>query len=242
MANSYFDFKQFRIAQDHCAMKVSTDACIQGAWLAKVLQLQPPARLLDIGTGTGLLSLLLAQSLPEVHITAIEINEQASIQAADNIQQSPWANRIQVQHTSLQQFSPAEDAFEAIICNPPFFHKHLESKDEDRSAARHSPALSKAVLAEKVQEYLAPEGQFGLMYPVSEWADWLKVAAQQGLYCQRQLRVQPHQQKEANRVVGVFGKKPCSEPLTETLCIYEAGTRTYTSDFILLMKQYYIYL
>lgn len=241
MSNSYFDFKQFRVAQDQCAMKVSTDACIQGAWLAQCFAETEPASVLDIGTGTGLLSLMLAQALPQSQISAIEINEQAFEQALLNVRQSPWPEQITVYHSALQEFEQ-DRVFEAIICNPPFFHNHLESEAEARRTARHSNSLSKEVLAAEAVRRLAPGGWLGVLYPVSEWKDWMKAAAEQGFYAHRQLWIQPHGLKPANRVVGLFCQQAIAETKEEVLCIYESGTRNYTSEMIQLLKDYYLQL
>lgn len=222
-------------------MKVSTDACIQGAWLARVWQSERPAAVLDIGTGTGLLSLMLAQALPEAAFTAIEINEEAYRQAVTNVQQCPWPDRITVRRQALQETDHTEQ-YDAIICNPPFFHNHLESQDEHRSMARHSHTLSKELLAEQVAQLLSPEGTAGILYPASEWESWEKIAARQGLYLQRQLLIRPHARKGPNRVVGLMGKQSEPQRSIAELCIYEVGSRDYTPDFIDLLNPYYLHL
>ena len=241
MPNAHFDFKQFRVVQDRCAMKVSTDACIQGAWLARVWQSEPPAAILDIGTGTGLLSLMLAQALPEATIAAIEINEEAYQQAVENVQQCPWPDRISLRRQALQETDHAVQ-YDAIICNPPFFHNHLESQDEHRSMARHSHTLSKELLAAQVSRLLSPGGTAGILYPASEWESWEKIAALQGLYLQRQLLIKPHARKAPNRVVGLMGKHTEAQAQVAELCIYEAGSRDYTPAFIDLLNPYYLHL
>jgi tRNA1Val (adenine37-N6)-methyltransferase len=241
MPNAYFDFKQFRIAQDRCAMKVSTDACIQGAWLATVFRQNNPATILDIGAGTGLLSLMLAQELPDSLITAIEINEAACVQAAENIRNSPWAERVSVIQTALQDFRP-QATFDAIICNPPFFHNHLESQDQDRSLARHSHTLTKEVLAESLARCLNQEGGAGILYPTTEWPAWVDIAQQQGLYVQQQLLIRPHEGKAPNRIVGIMGHHPVTDIDATELCIYEKGSRVYTAAFEGLLKLYYLHL
>lgn len=241
MPNAYFDFKQFRIVQDRCAMKVSTDACVQGAWLAHIWQSKPPAAILDIGTGTGLLSLMLAQALPQAALAAIEINEEAYQQAMANVQESPWSDRIKVRRQALQEMDHAVQ-YDAIICNPPFFHNHLESQDEHRSMARHSHTLGKELLAEQVSRLLSTEGTAGILYPASEWESWEKIAAQQGLYLQQQLLIMPHARKDPNRVVGLMGRRREVQPAVTKLCIYEAGSRDYTPAFIDLLNPYYLHL
>lgn len=241
MPNAYFEFKQFRVEQDRCAMKVSTDACIQGAWLAEVFKPLAPKTVLDIGAGTGLLSLILAQELEQAHITAIEINEAACLQARENMQRTEWKDRMQVVQAALQDIDN-DRQYDAIICNPPFFHNHLESQDTYRNMARHSHTLSKEVLAEKIAALLVPEGRAGILYPVSEWDAWLQLARQNGLYLQQQLWVKPHEGKAPNRAIGVFVKAPVMIPENITLCIYERGTRQYTPECTRLLEPYYLNL
>jgi tRNA1Val (adenine37-N6)-methyltransferase len=137
MANSYFDFKQFRIEQGNCGMKVSTDACIQGAWTPVP---HGACRILDAGAGTGLLSLMLAQRAPEVMIDALEIDEAAAIQAGENISASAFADRIHIHHQDVRSFQP-EDQYDLIICNPPFFINSLNSPEAARNLARHNHTL-----------------------------------------------------------------------------------------------------
>lgn len=241
MPNAYFDFKQFRVAQDRCAMKVSTDACIQGAWLADVFRQKYPASILDIGAGTGLLSLMLAQALPQSRITAIEINEDACTQAAENVRNSPWSERVSVIQTALQDFRP-QATFDTIICNPPFFHNHLESQDQNRRLARHSHTLTKEVLAGSILRCLSQEGEAGILYPTTEWLAWADIAQQQGLYVQQQLLIRPHEGKAPNRVVGIMGHRPVTDIATTELCIYEKGSRAYTPAFERLLSPYYLHL
>jgi tRNA1Val (adenine37-N6)-methyltransferase len=241
MPNAYFDFKQFRIAQDRCAMKVSTDACIQGAWLATVFRQNNPATILDIGAGTGLLSLMLAQEVPHALITAVEINEDACVQAAENVRNSPWAERVQVCGKALQDMDDTS-LYDAIICNPPFFHNHLESQDSHRSMARHSHTLSKEVLAEKVAQLLSADGKAGILYPASEWDAWIRIARKAGLHIHSQLLIRPHLHKAPNRVVGLMSRQAHPQTETTELCIYESGSRTYTPEFIDLLNPYYLHL
>lgn len=244
MSNSWFRFKQFRVGQERCAMKVSTDACIQGAWTAQQLQrisCGKPLHLLDIGTGTGLLSLMLAQSYDAAMIDAIELNEDAAQQAAENFAQSPWHSRLRALHTSLAAFNRGEGAYDTIICNPPFFHNQLQAAQQARSDARHSAALDKPTLARALAHLLTEQGYCSIMYPASEWEDWLKTAATQGLHARVTLAIQPRNQQLANRFVGIFSKGHAEETFNETLVIYEDDQR-YTPAFSALLQPYYLAL
>ena len=141
MANSYFQFQHFRIEQAACAMKVSTDACLLGA----AADLAAARRILDIGTGTGLLALMAAQRNPHVTIEAVEIDPAAAAQAAANVAVSPWAGRIRVHAQSLAAYAATGPAplanddlrFDHIVCNPPFFRQSLPAPDAARATARH---------------------------------------------------------------------------------------------------------
>src|SRR6218665_3507359 len=151
-------------------MKVSTDACIQGA-RAAAWPLPEPARILDIGTGTGLLSLMLVQRYPGSHIDAVELNPDAFMQAERNFRISPWHTNLHANQGSLQDYARRDspDRYGFIICNPPFFHNHLQAQQQARNDARHSIALSKEELAETVSFLLREQGVFCVMYPQTEW-------------------------------------------------------------------------
>lgn len=241
MANTYFQFKQFTVHQDKAAMKVSTDACIQGAIAAQYWQHHPPGNILDIGSGTGLLSLMLGQALAQAEITAMDIDEQAFFQTKENFSASPWKDRLEARHNSLQAFE-SKTSFEAIICNPPFFHKHLNSTANSRNIARHDEGLSKAVLALHISKLLSTSGTCCLLYPATEWKAWLTAAQQNNLFPEHIIRVQPYPDKAPNRVIGFFGKKETTAPGTATLTIYTGAGKDYTADFIELMHPYYLHL
>lgn len=222
-------------------MKVSTDACIQGAWAARMLQHLQVKNILDIGTGTGLLSLMLAQAIPEAKITALEINEEACLQAKANFEQSSWVNNLAVNPMSVQQYSREENTinYDCIICNPPFFHNQLPSSDKARNQARHSPTLSKAELAEAASSLLAKEGGFCIMYPEREWNEWDKQACLYGLFPELWLYVKPFVNSAPNRVIGWYSLCESDHFRQEELIIYDAP-QCYTDNFKSLMRPYYL--
>lgn len=241
MANTYFQFKQFTVFQDKAAMKVSTDACIQGAIAAQYWQKNQPGEILDIGSGTGLLSLMLAQELHQAEITAMDIEEQAFLQTKENFSQSPWQERLTALHCALQSFPPGKN-FEAIICNPPFFHKHLNSTASDRNIARHDEGLSKDTLARQIRTLLSETGSCCLLYPASEWQAWTMAAAANNLFAEHIIHVQPYPDKAPNRVIGFFGKKESTAPTSAAITIYTGAGKAYTTGFVELMKPYYLHL
>lgn len=241
MANTYFQFKQFTVYQDKAAMKVSTDACIQGAIAAQYWQKNQPGEILDIGSGTGLLSLMLAQELPHAKIMAMDIEEQAFLQTKENFSQSPWQERLTALHCALQSFPP-EKNFEAIICNPPFFHKHLNSTASNRNIARHDEGLSKETLARHISSLLSATGSCCLLYPASEWQAWTTAAAANNLCPEHIIQVQPYPDKAPNRVIGFFSKRETTVPTSNTITIYTGAGKAYTPGFMELMQQYYLHL
>jgi len=226
-------------------MKVSTDACIQGAWAAAwlALQAQDPLRVLDIGSGTGLLSLMLAQQHLQARIEAIELHADAFAQSQENFAASPWAERLGATHISLQDFTTADKAgaYDFIICNPPFFHNQLQSAEKGRNEARHSVTLTKRELAEAMVQLLREYGTCCVLYPQSEWADWLLAAAAAGLQEIHTLLVQPSAHATPNRVIGMLGKKNNEAPRRDTLVIYDQD-KTYTKAFAALLQPYYLAL
>jgi tRNA1Val (adenine37-N6)-methyltransferase len=161
MSNSFFKFKQFTIHQDKCAMKVSTDACIFGA---EILLNNNAQNILDIGAGTGLLSLMQAQKKEQLKITAIEINEDAYLQAKQNFEDSKFANQIQIVKADIIKYESAQK-FDVIICNPPFFENDLKTVNKALNDAKHSDALSLSQLINCIKNLLNNDGEAFLILP-----------------------------------------------------------------------------
>jgi len=166
MSNTYFEFKQFRIEQDRCAMKVSTDACLFGAWVAEQIRQDPVMRTsaLDIGGGTGLLSLMLAQALPEIRLTCLEINKDVAEQAAENIMKSSWSDRICVVNGDIKE-ADDRNLYEIIVSNPPFYEQDLASPDTNKNQAHHDTSLNMEQLLECIARLLTKSGAFFLLLP-----------------------------------------------------------------------------
>lgn len=241
MPNDYFQFKQFRITQANTAMKVSTDACIQGAILANYLSKNTnhSLQVLDIGTGTGLLSLMIAQQNPTAEITAIDINENAIMDAKENFKNSIWYPQIKVEKISIEDLQTT-NKFNAIICNPPFFSNHLKNENANKSQARHDDFLSKEILANSIGRLLANNGKACVLYPHSEWEACLDIFKQHHLFLEKIYYIQPNQQKVYNRVIAIFSKE-LTTPLAAHIVIYNQD-KSYTTEFIALMNEYYLKL
>ena len=185
MSIPYFQFKQFTVWHDKCAMKVGTDGVLLGAWTS----VESAHRILDIGTGTGLVALMLAQrSLPDANIVALEIDEAAVGQARENVIRSPWKERVEVVQADFRKYR-SSDKFDVIVSNPPYFVDSLECPDRQRTAARHNNSLSYEDLLEGVSGLLTENGFFTVVIPADVAERVKKIASIKKLYAVRQLNV-----------------------------------------------------
>lgn len=236
MSNSYFQFKQMRIEQDQCAMKISTDACVQGAWtpVSSVC-----ISVLDIGTGTGLLSLMLAQRNNHLKIDALEIDPLAAKQARENAAQSNFAAQISVHQIDAKLWN-SESGYDLIICNPPFFTQSLKSENEQRNLARHNDSLAFEDLVKLIETNLKNEGSASILLPSTELERWETALSASELYTVHQLLIKPFGHSIANRVI-ILLKKTASKPITEELVIYQSP-KVYTTVFTDLLRPFYLYL
>jgi tRNA1Val (adenine37-N6)-methyltransferase len=235
MSNDYFQFKQFLVKQGGAAMKVSTDACIQGAWTP----IKPGVKtVLDIGTGTGLLSLMLAQRSNDIDIEAIEIDKNAAEQAAENIDASPWSDRISIIHGDVKTVMPGK-RYDLIICNPPFFQNSLLGDTEERNIARHTLSLSYRDLLEVVKQHLEPSGYASVLLPVSENEIWESMLAAEGMKVFRRLLVKPRKDMQPNRVISLCSYKAEMQQPSELVIYDESG---YTPEFRELLAPFYLKL
>ena len=162
MANPYFRFKQFTVYHDKCAMKVTTDACLFGAWCAEKLAHTTGSRILDIGTGTGLLALMIAQQ-NDTLVEAVEIDSLAATQAKNNVLNTPWKDRIHIHNQDVRTF--LSNPFDVIIANPPFYEQELRGPDFQKNVAHHSESLSFKDLLASVDRLLTPDGKCYLLLP-----------------------------------------------------------------------------
>ena len=235
MGNSYFRFKQFTVQQEGSAMKVCTDACIQGAFTAAFVKQE--TRILDIGAGTGLLSLMLAQQSPAV-IDALELDEAAFRQAAANFESSPWPGRLHALHQDVQTYAPAE-LYPFIITNPPFFENDLKGPDSRRNAAMHTTTLDYAALLNAVQRLLTPHGRFSVLLPYEGFQRFREMAEAAGYTLQELLEVRQTPGHGFFRSIGIFGRGGGTH--ARELTVHDAA-RQYTPAFTALLKDYYLYL
>ena len=229
-----FRFKQFSISQEHAALKLGTDAMLLGC----LTSFQNPAAILDIGTGTGILSLMMAQRYP-CPITAIDIDENAIIDANKNIQASPWSDRIVVQQVSFQDFVDlTTQQFDGIICNPPFFFNSLQSTNQSKAVARHTISLTPEILFSGIEKLLSSQGMASVIVPFQGKNTFIAAAAQQSLSLTKDISVFPFTQNcTANRSILTFSRQWQSLQ-TDKICIREEKN-VYSLEYKELTKAFY---
>jgi len=239
MANPFFRFKQFTVWHDKCAMKVGTDGVLLGCWCDV-----PEARtILDVGCGTGLISLMLAQRIP-AQIDAIDIDESACIQARENVSHSPFPDRIHIIYTSLARFAQTNTGkteYDCIVSNPPYFIDSLKCPDKQRTMARHTDTLPLDQLIHDSNRLLSPSGCLCLVLPFDQRDALLRLVREEGLYLQKETDVYPTPASQPKRLLVQVGRQACEHPQMSSLVI-EKERHHYTDEFIALAKEYYLYL
>lgn len=236
-----FKFKQFTISQDRCAMKIGTDGVLLGAW-ASIDHL--PNAILDIGAGTGIISLQLAQRDSHAQIDALEIDAEAFEQCTENFEQSPWGDRLFCYHASLQEFAQElieeeeQHSYDLIISNPPFYTDDYKTPDDKRDLARFTDALPFEHLVICATHLLAERGRFNVILPKKEEVTFVKLAAAQGLFLLRKCDVRGTNTSEIKRVLLEFSFLK-TEPISEELII-EKARHDYTEKYIALVKDFYL--
>jgi tRNA1Val (adenine37-N6)-methyltransferase len=199
MANSWFQFQEFRIEQDRCAMKISTDAVLLGA----LANAENPSKILDVGTGTGVIALMLAQRFPDSRIQAVEVDPAAARQAQENFDKSSFSSRMEVWEGKFQDYSPIHK-FDLIVSNPPYFPDHLKPTNAQRNLALHTDGLSFGDLLEKVSAILAPDAKFWVILPPRQMLDLEKMARLIGLFPSRKFTIKDNPAKPVIREVVSF--------------------------------------
>lgn len=222
-------------------MKVTTDACLFGAWVSEVLSKNPkaPNRILDIGTGTGVLSLMLAQKLSTSSIDAVELDQKASEEASRNFSTSPWTNRLFAHNIAVQNFR-SEGPFDVIITNPPFYDGSPGGKDQSKNIALHSWYLSQQELIEACSKHLHADGSLFILYPAREMEAFIKLALRSNLGVKRLISVfnQP-ESKVFRRMAQLTHSNAGKNPEQTTLTI-RATDGKYSQTFWHLLSDYYL--
>ena len=219
-------------------MKVGTDGVLLGAWA----DLGTSKTILDIGTGSGLIALMVAQRNKNATIDAIEIDEDSFNQAVENVQISKWKTSIKVYHSSIQTFKPGK-MYDTIISNPPYFSNGPDPVSTVRKKARNSRYLTKDDLIKSVNSLLLPDGAFNLIYPFLEGEQFINIAQENGLFLQKKVIIRSRKEMKPERLLLKFLKTKTKTEISE-LIIYQSGVeqKLYTEDYISLMKDFYLYM
>lgn len=229
-----FQFKQFKIEQDKAGMKVTTDACIFGAYLP----VEEKKRIVDIGTGTGLLALMMAQR-SYAQIEAVELDDAAFEQADDNVRNSKFSNQVTVVHQAIQSYAKAHlQEYDLVISNPPFFNNHLKSSKETKNKALHTDTLSFDELLDAAKTMMAITGTFVVLLPEYESSLLVEMAQKKGLYQQRRFVIRHRKDAKILRIITTFGFDECM--LEEEEFVIKNQDETYTEAFACLLGAYYL--
>jgi len=231
-----FNFKQFAINQDRCAMKIGTDGVLLGAWATLE---NNPNSILDIGAGTGLLALMLAQRSLAENIEALEIDEDAYEQCVENFEASSWADRLFCYHAGLDEFiEEIDEPYNLIVSNPPFYTEDVSSGNTSRDIARQNQSLPFDELLEGVSKLLSSDGLFATIIPYKEELDFINLAASFQLFPKRVLRVKGNPSSELKRSLLEFSYKK-EKVLVDELTI-ELKRHEYTVAYQELTKAFYL--
>jgi tRNA1Val (adenine37-N6)-methyltransferase len=235
--NNYFQFKKFQIIQECSAMKVGMDGVLLGAWTDAL----DAERILDIGTGTGLITLMLAQKNSSARIDAIEIDADAFQEAVLNVKQSPWNDRIQIELSSFQEFAEKADRkYDLIVSNPPFFAENgLKAPTKNRAQARHSDSLPLEVLISGAANLINENGRIAVVLPVESLTEIKNFAIFNHLYLSRLCRIKPNPVKPDFRILVELTQKECVTS-EEHLMIEFKKHHDYTPEYKDLTKDFYL--
>ena len=233
-----FTFKQFFVAHDRCEMKVGTDSILLGAW-ADVSDIT--GKILDIGSGSGLLALMLAQRTTDsVQIDAVELDDNAALQATENFAQSSWASRMALHHSALQSFAAQTPSrYDLIITNPPYYQPGVECRNASRGTARYTSELSHQTLLKHARTLASDRGKMAVVLPCDISVDFIQLAAREGWFLLQHTEVTEFAHRAAHRALMLFGVEPAS-PQSDRLVIRDERN-AYSDDFHELTKAFYLF-
>lgn len=242
MPNQYFQFKQFTVHQDKCAMKVCTDSCLFGAWLSRWIseKKDKPQNALDIGAGTGLLSLMLAQGNENLIIDGIEIEENAFLQAQENVSKSAFQQQIYLHHTSIQNFL-SEKKYDLIFSNPPFFEHDLKSEANSKNLAKHSESLTSYELIDCISRNLSETGKAALLIPYQRTDYFIDIINKAGLFTEHIVHANQTPKHLFFRTFLMFSRSKTIDVAKSTITIKD-DENAYTKAFTKLLAPFYLNL
>lgn len=231
-----FKFKNFEIKQDQCTMKVGTDGVILGA----IAPIDNVKSILDIGSGSGLICLMLAQRADKAKVIGVEVEPKAFSQSVENGQKSPWNNRIHFENEAIQDYSKFSDqSFDLIVSNPPFFSGGTFSYNQERNNVRHTIKLPNGDLLQSARKLLNKEGKFVVILPVMEGLRFKDMAKTYRLFCTEEIIIKGKESKSDERLVLIFKQEESNEIRKGQLVVYNEDD-SYHSDFVDLTKDFYL--
>jgi tRNA1Val (adenine37-N6)-methyltransferase len=231
---STFHFKQFAVQNEKSAMKVNTDSVLLGAWASINSNAETG---LDIGSGTGILSLMIAQRYPKMKIIGLEIEKQAFEESKINFTNSKWKRRLQAVNLPLQEYVP-NSKLDCIISNPPYYINNLKNQNISKSQARHTDTLSFEELINFAETFLSEKGTFNLILPKTEGEIFINIASESRLNFQKITFIKPNKNKSINRVMMCFGKEE-KDLLKGMFCVYKSKG-VYSKEHHQLTKDFYL--
>ncbi len=230
-----FRFKQFAIKQDRTAMKVGTDGVLLGAWCSTSGREES---ILDIGTGTGLIAIMMAQRSLAARIVGVDIDANSAEQAAENMKESKWRERLSVEHISILNYAP-HHKYDLILSNPPYFIDSLRPKGESRTVARHTTELSFEGVVESVVRLLNTEGQFSLILPTNETQQF-DLISQGRLHLQRRCYVKGKIGGDVKRIMSEYSLTQSDHIVVSELAIRDGSPNGYTAEYCSLTSEFYL--
>lgn len=241
MANDYFSFKEFTIQQAECNMKVCTDSCLFGAWVSNDIYKNKKGNIdiLDIGTGTGLLSLMLAQLNSNAKIDAVEIHSPSALQAKNNIFNSPYKNNIKVIEAGILEFQPSHN-YDIIIVNPPFFAGSLKSPKESKNNTKHESELTLKLLVEYIKTHLKVDGFAYILLPHARTIEAEQTIKTAGMHISEKINVKQKEAGEYFRIMLKISNINLNEALVSEINIKISDN--YSNEFTVLLKPFYLFL
>ncbi len=232
-----FQFKQFSVQQDRCAMKIGTDGVLLGAWSPIP---ENAFSVLDVGAGTGIIALMIAQRSSAEQIDALEIDEEAYEQAVENFENSPWGDRLFCFHAGLDEFvEEPEDEYDLIISNPPFYTENYKTENEQRDLARFADAMPFEELIEATALLLSENGIFSVIIPYKEEEKFISLAKESDLFPLKVTRVKGTPTTEIKRSLLAFSRNEIENFPIDELAI-ETSRHIYTREYIALTKDFYL--
>jgi len=238
MTDTAFQFKKFVIEQDKCAMKIGTDGVLLGAWA----DVDGANKILDIGTGTGVIAIMAAQRTTDAQVHAVEIDKEAFAQAQSNMQNSPWNDRLKTIHTSIQDFAQlSRDTYDLIISNPPFFSGGTFSQSHSRNEVRHTIKLPTGELLSSARRLLSDNGRFCVILPFIEGLRFQEQAQVYGFHCTKITEVKPKADKPVERLLLQLERSHTPLPIVKNQLVIQFEARNdYTEEYIALTKDFYL--